>query len=219
MLDTFKAQLKAKAKTLGVTNLSNKRIDAFAATLEKQNPNLATDDDHGEKVDAFLELVDIKEIAAYDDYKATKARKDGGKPNSEKKEEIEGAGGSGKETGNETGSDDMPAWAKSLMQTVQSLASEKTQSSIRSKIADKLKDKVPEKFYSKRALPEKEEDIDTFIQEVETDWTDLKQENNNLGFANTSTPGGGGTGGSNPSAAAVEKDIEAWAAKGTEAKK
>src|SRR5688572_25800068 len=107
-LETFKAQLKAKAKTLGVTNLSNKRIDAYAATLDKQNPDLATDDDHAERVDQFLEIVDIKQIAAYDDWQVSKAKKDG-KPDDKKDPDKK----DDKKTDVDTPVDDptVPAWA------------------------------------------------------------------------------------------------------------
>lgn len=176
-LDTFKAQLKAKAKTLGVTNLSNKRIDAYAATLEKQNPNLATDDDHAEKVDAFLEIVDIKEIAAFDDYKATKAKKDG-KP-TEKKDPPTGDGDEG-DDGQKPPADDPPAWFIAYKEEqdakLNALLKEKQTATFQSKLKESLKD-VPATFYDEWTLPEKEEDLEAFQEKVKTKWEAFSKEN------------------------------------------
>jgi hypothetical protein len=209
-LETFRAQLKAKAKTLGVTNLSNKRIDAYAATLEKQNPNLTTDDDHAEKVDSFLDLIDIKEIAAYDDYKASKGR-NGGKPEEKDKPEP----GTPDKPANPPAGNEMPEWFKPFAQTVQALAADKTQTSIRSKLADKLKDKVPAGFYDEWTLPEKDEDLDAFVEKVETKWKALKQDDNNAGLGGMSTPANGtpATGGKDTK---VDSDVVNFAKKQTE---
>lgn len=179
MLETFKAQLKAKAKTLGVTNLSNKRIDAFAATLEKKHPNLATDDDHTEKVDELLELVDLKEIAALDDYNRTKAAKKGDKQDDKKDDPTTKKEGDDPNHQQQQPADDMPAWAKALVDSnkaltekLNSIETEKSQLTIRQKIAEKLTD-VPEPYWSKMALPSKEEDIETFTAGVSQDWVNL----------------------------------------------
>lgn len=209
-LDTFKARLKAKTKAAGV-NLSQKRIDAFADRLHKKNPDVTDDAAHDALIDALDELVAFADVAKEDDRvrtletKASK-QKDGDNPDDDPDKNK----GKDKPAG-----DDVPAWAKSLMDEVKSLRADKQQSSIKSKLAEKLKDKVPEKFYSKRALPDKEEDLDAFVAEVETDWSELKQENNNLGLGATSVPGG--TAG--PKTDNVDADIEAWASKGAEAKK
>jgi hypothetical protein len=213
MLDTFKARLKAKAKTLGV-NLSQKRIDAIADRLHKKFPDVSDDAEHDSLIEEFHEMQPLDELAKQDDRLRTLENKQTNPKPSDQTPPQDIT----KKTGTETATgDDVPAWAKSLMQTVQTLATEKSQSSIKSKIAEKLKDKVPEKFYSKRALPEKEEDIDTFIQEVETDWTDLKQENNNLGFASNTPPGSSSS--TNPTRDSVMKDIDDWASEGAEVKK
>lgn len=180
-LEKFVAQLKAKSKTLGVTNLSNKRIDALAATLEKQNPNLSTDDDHGEKVDALLELIDIKEIAAFDDYQRTKAQKTDGKKDdkrdADKKEDQTDV-----TTSTSTDSNLSPD-VKALMDTVKNLAetvgklqAEKNQQTVQAKLKETLKD-VPASFYDEWALPEKEEDFEAFTEKVKTKWEAFTKEN------------------------------------------
>lgn len=205
-LETFKAQLKAKAKTLGVTNLQNKRIDAYAATLEKQNPNLATDDDHAEKVDSFLELVDIKEIAAYDDHKATKSKKDNKQDDKADSNSQSGTASTNNQQQSAQTSDDVPAWAKSLVesvpklvQTVEALQKEKTQQSIDQRISshEKMKD-IPEKFWNKRVRPEKEEDIDAFVDDVVADHSEIMQSMTEQGFAPKTKPAVSNTGGDKP---------------------
>lgn len=177
-LETFKSQLKAKAKTLGVTNLQNKRIDAYAATLDKQNPDLATDDDHAEKVDAFLELVDIKQIAAYDDWQVSKGKKDG-KPTDKK--EPEKTEPEKKETDVDT-PDDVPAWAKALIEsnkalseTVNKFQSKETKQTMQARLKETLTD-IPARFYAKWSLPEKEEDFDGFVENVKAEWEEFSKE-------------------------------------------
>lgn len=178
-LETFKAQLKAKAKTLGVTNLSNKRIDAYAATLEKQNPDLKTDDDHSEKVDAFLEIVDIKEIAAYDDYKATKARKDG---KADDKKDPEKKDPEKKDVETKVDDPDMPAWAKdlqkqnqTLLETITKLQSKETRATIQERLKKDLKD-IPSSFYDEWSIPEKDDDYEPFTEKVKTKWEAFSKE-------------------------------------------
>lgn len=69
--------------------------------------------------------------------------------------------------------DDTPAWAKTLMQEIANLKADKVKGSMQSRLKEKLKD-VPEKFYAKRALPEKEEEFDAFADEIQADWNELK---------------------------------------------
>lgn len=95
--------------------------------------------------------------------------------------------------------EEQPAWLKGLTSQLATLATqvatlskEKQTSSMQSRLAEKLKDKVPAGYYKGRALPEKEEDFDAFVSEIETDWTAFKQEQVNLGLMNTSAPPAGG---------------------------
>jgi hypothetical protein len=96
----------------------------------------------------------------------------------------------------DTTTDDAPAWAKSLIesnqklsQTVENLQKEKTQSTIREKISsnEKLKE-VPAVLWNKRALPEKEEDVEAFIEDVVKDHTAFTQDLADKGFAQVSKP-------------------------------
>lgn len=215
MLETFKAQLKAKAKTLGVTNLQNKRIDAYAATLEKQNPNLVTDDDHAEKVNAFLEIVDIKEIAAYDDYKATK-KKDGKDDKKDTKENTDDGKTSGTETSKETtqGGEEVPAWAKQILESnktlsekLEKLEKEKTTLSILDSIKghEKMKD-IPYEFYEDYVKPEKPEDVEAFVEKVSTKFGTFKQVDKNNKAASQTKPVSSAT---DTKGKADEKEVDA----------
>lgn len=85
--------------------------------------------------------------------------------------------------------DDTPEWAKSLISEVQSLKAEKLQTTITSKIQanEKLKT-IPAKYYAKRKMPEKEEDIEAFVDEVVTDYADFEQDLANNGLSTTVKP-------------------------------
>lgn len=111
--------------------------------------------------------------------------------------------------------DEIPAWAKPLLNTIQSLVQEKTQGTIREQAALKLKD-IPANYWAKRALPTKVEDLDAFITDVTTDWNDFKQEQINQGFmsADGKPAGGAGAGGGgNVESKTADADIDAWATK------
>lgn len=220
MLDTFKARLKAKLLTLGVNNLTQKRLDEIAARLHKKYPDITEEKDHDEKIDEFNELQPLDELAKHDDKVRTlETQVKKGPP---KKDPPSNDGGTDPKKDDPPANDDAPAWAKSLMQEVQSLRTEKVQGTIKSKVLEKLKDKVPDKFYGKRALPEKEDDIDGFISEIEKDWTDFKQEQVNAGLMSATPPSGGGSGGGSGGKGndpALDADIKAWAEKNKPAAK
>lgn len=193
MLDTFKAQLKAKSKAAGA-NLSAKRIDAIADRLEKKFPDLKEDADHIAKIDDLYDEQDFKDFAAADDFQRAKDAK-------EKKDKAEKDKEDKTEKVESKTDDDMPAWAKSLIEQGKELAAklgglekEKALGSIKQKAAEKLKE-VPERFWSKLPLPEKEEDIETFVADVQTDYTAFKQELVNQGFSQVTPPYSSSSGG------------------------
>lgn len=113
---------------------------------------------------------------------------------------------------------EMPAWAKTLIKSnenlqkdITALTKDKAQSTIQTKLTEKLKDKkIPSSYYAKRALPEKEEDLDAFATEIETDYTAFKQELVNEGLV-TGTPAGGGEQSLTKSSGKEEAEIKAWA--------
>lgn len=70
---------------------------------------------------------------------------------------------------------DLTDGIKALTEKVGNLEKEKTQGTIKDKIKNhqKVKDVIPEKFWSKRVIPEKEEDLETFIDDVANDWEEI----------------------------------------------
>src|SRR5690242_15996873 len=139
-LQIFKSRLKAKIKTLGVNNLRNERIDAYAATLHKRNPDLKDDDEagHDAKIDELNEVVDFAKVAKDDDRVQTLENKlkEKEKSTSTKKPSEEdddddddddddndaGQASTKKKLGTEAKKKDRtPAWAKALMEKVETL--------------------------------------------------------------------------------------------------
>lgn len=208
MLEIFKTQLKAKLKALGV-NLSQARIDAIADRLHNKFPDLTEVADHDTRIDELNELSPFSDLAKLDDKvrtleSKTRQSKQGPKTGSDEPDDAP----------ENKDNDDMPAWAKALMETVNALKSEKAQTAMKAKIAEKLKDKVPEKFYAGRALPEKDEDLDSFIAAVEQDYTDFKQELTNQGLmTNAGAPATGTVGKADQKA--IDSAIDNWVASKT----
>lgn len=192
-LEKFKARLTAKTKAAGV-NLSKKRIDAYADRLHKKNPDVKDEDaEHDTLIDALDELVVFADVAKEDDQARTQEAKikklSEKKPDPKKEDDESDDEGEedddaddpktkGKKKPDEKKTGRMPAWAKLLVDEVQSLKAEKSKAAIQKLIAEKLKGedgnpKVPGKFYAKWALPEKEEEIDDFVAQVEADWAEI----------------------------------------------
>lgn len=112
--------------------------------------------------------------------------------------------------------DDMPAWAKGLMEQVSAIAREKNQGTIKSKAKDLLKE-VPETFWGGRSLPEKDEDLQTWVDGVSKDYEAFKQTLVDQGLMSATPPaGGGGTPGADGKVneKTIDADIKAWADKG-----
>lgn len=152
------------------------------------------------------------------DRRVTDAKKEWDKTNPKKpekteEEEEEEETPTPKPKAKKKNSDEPPAWAKGLIETVTSLQKEKTEVTIKSRVAAKLKDKVPEKFYSKWALPEKEDGLDDFIKEIEDDWNEIKQDGVNTELGKSSKPEGGGETSTVKPTGKEEADIKAWADK------
>ena len=105
--------------------------------------------------------------------------------------------------------DDTPAWAKALMDKVDRLEKEKTQGGMTATLAERLKGKVPASYYGKRALPEKPEDLDAFVAEIEADYTAFKQELANQGFQQAEPPMGGEQGSDKGGSTGPDKSIMA----------
>lgn len=111
---------------------------------------------------------------------------------------------------------DMPEWAKALVksnellqQTVTTLAKDKQQTTMQSLAAQKLKDINPA-FYKGRALPEKEDELDAWVQEVADDYAAFTQDMQSKGIA-VVVPGGGTQTQQQVTEKKAEADIKAFA--------
>lgn len=215
MLDTFKARLKAKAKTLGV-NLTQKRIDAYADKLHKKYPDLTDEADHDTHIEDLHDMLDFVAVAKEDDRIRTLEAQ--AKKGQEKKEGPDGdelAGGKGKEEGDETATllKTLIESNKTLQQEIAAIKTKDQQQSIQSKLSghEKLK-AVPAAFWSKRAIPQTEEEIEAFAAEVETDYASFEQEMVTKGLSSQSRPPASAGGASGK----VDNDVVSFAKKQSE---
>lgn len=208
MLDTFKVRLKAKSTAAGA-NLSQKRIDALADRLHKKFPDPKDEAEHDTAIDSLYDATDLKEFAQVDDYQRTKEAKEKKDKEEAEKKAAEDARKKAQEGAGS--SNDEPAWFKAyrekqeqesveLKNKIGSFEKEKTQGSIKQKLAERLKE-LPANYWSKRAMPEKEEDLEAFVTEVQTDYkTDFIEP------GLITNPGGGNKGGANSKASKSETD-------------
>jgi len=121
--------------------------------------------------------------------------------------------------------DDMP-WLKTLTnqlktlgEQVSTLAKEKTQGTIKSKATELLKE-VPGSFWNGREIPDREDDLQGFVDNVTNDFNAFKQEQIDKGFMTATPPGGGGADGgaangkmTTAAEKAIDADIASWASK------
>lgn len=200
MKEKIVSQLKAKLSTIGVKNLSNARINAIA---DKLSTKIADENEIDSKLDELNEIYPFADIAKDDDRLRTLETK-------EKKPAQTKQSSKDDQDDEEKSKDDTPAWAKALIDKVTSLEKDKKTQSIQERIKghDKLKD-VPAILIKGRALPEKDEDIDGWIEQVQSDFTEFQQDLVNKGLASSTKPAAAGIKTDN-----VDADIKEWANKG-----
>jgi hypothetical protein len=157
-----------------------------------------------EALEAYNELMPVKDLASADDAFENKIKAQVPKPKSQDDPKDPP-----QDPPADPPKDDTPEWAKRLMEEVSQLRGEKVKNEIRNKISGQLKD-VPEKFWSKRALPEKDEDIETFVTEVNTDFTEFHQGLVDKGLA-IKPPKSGAAGGAPGKETASKEEIDAVA--------
>ncbi len=202
---------KFKGKSLS-KNFKDSLATKWAAKIE-------TDED----IDAYIEDREdvILEASTEADRRATQAAK--------KAKEEAAAAVTGKKDDNEDEEpiDDptMPAWAKAMMNQNKALAEEISsfkQSRQAETLADRfhkdprLKD-VPE-FVRKRAIPTKEEDFESAVTELHTEYSKFATDNKLQAFGGDTPPSGGNKGGSGgASAGKVDPDIVSFGKKQNEA--
>lgn len=81
------------------------------------------------------------------------------------------------------GEEEIPSWAKSLMQSIESLQGEKTHQTLSSKLLGALSEKkIPESFYSPALTGRKfskDDEVDALVQAVSTSYEKFQQEQAN----------------------------------------
>lgn len=183
MKEKILAAIKAKFPAI---NLSKKRLEQIAAKIETK----VIDDET--KIDAALDQ--------YNDFNplADIAKADDAQRNLEAK--LKAAAQQKPEKVDPLPDPidaDTPAWAKTLLESnkqlaesVQKLEGEKKQSSMMKSIGEKLKE-VPATYWNKRSIPQKDEDVEAFITEVQNDYKSFSQELAEKGLAHLPIPPGG----------------------------
>lgn len=209
MKEKIIASIKAKFPAV---NLSKARLDAIAAILEKK---VTDENEIDAKLDEFNEYNPLADIAKQDDAMRNMQNKlkTAGQQNPTKNNSNDNQYAPGDPIDDDK---DTPPWAKALMKSnnvllekVQQLEGEKTKSSIQKAIADKLKE-IPGNYWNKRAIPQKEDDIDQFVIDVQADYADFQKELVEQGIAVHPAPvGGSGSGRGKGEKAASKEEIDA----------
>lgn len=202
------AQLVAK-----YAGVSKKALGLIADKLAKK---VTAEDGIEQAITDFDNAVSITEFAAdlqrEGDSRVGEAKKEWEKKNPPKNDPPKPD-----DPKNDPPKDDVPAWAKGLMDKVDSLARERSQGTIQSKAKDLLKE-VPESFWKGRTLPEKEDDLQTWVESVTKDYNDFRQNLIDQGMMSATPPAGGGPPRTGSAAEAekkaAEEAVKVWAKEG-----
>jgi len=101
-----------------------------------------------------------------------------------------------------------------LAKLVQGVVQKDTQKTLTEQLHAKLTEKKIPLHMAKGRVIEKAEDLDTTVAEIETNFTELKQELANQGFGSVTTPAGGVSSVGTAGAKAADADIDAWSKAG-----
>lgn len=163
-------------------NLSKERLDAI---VDKLAAKITEEDQIEERINDLNEVVPFAEIAKQDDRVRTleaEAKKKAAKSADPPKEDPDKK---------DKPDDDPPAWAKALLEKVEKLESGKIATSRREKVLEKLKD-ADEKYRNRvlrdfdRMRIDSDEDFETVLSDIESDFADFKQLQSDIGLGNDS---------------------------------
>lgn len=161
------SKVKARLRALfPKANLATKRLDEISDKLGKKIEDNATDAQIDEALTEQNELYSFEDIAKNDDRKRTEDAKS-------KETNVVDA----EKTESKTNDEEMPAWAKALVDTVNGFKAEKQAQSLeqRFKSDERLKNINPLLFTGR--IPSNEDDFDTAIEALVKDATELKLNN------------------------------------------
>ena len=173
--------MKPKVVSLGFTT---EELEGVATTLVGYLPEDATEEQINSAIDGALPLLKLSQSAVN---RIVNASKEKAKPEEKKEEKPE----------EKKPEEEVPAWAKSLIQKVDTLSSEKVANSRLLKFQEVIKD-LPEKqkeFMSLGFNPtsfKDDEEFEAHIQKIQTLIPDIIQEQANDGLGKMGKPGGGG---------------------------
>lgn len=166
-------------------NLSKERLDAIA---DKLAAKITEEDQIEERVNDLNEVVPFAEIAKQDDRVRTleaEVKKKAANPTDPPNPTNDPPTDPPKPT------DDTPKWAKTLLEKVEKLESGKIATSRREKVLEKLKD-ADEKYRNRvlrdfdRMRIDSDEDFETVLSDIESDFVDFKQLQSDIGLGNDS---------------------------------
>lgn len=189
MKEKILAAIKAKFST---AKLSAKRLEALAATIEAK---VSTDETLIDTtLDALNEIYPLADIAKDDHIRSTLE----GKLKATQIKKIVEPTDPAEPTDSQILDDpDTPKWVKDLQQSnkmlfdkISAIEGKETQSTIKQKALDKLKE-VPVSYWNKWALPEKEEDLENFVESVKAEYNVFTKDLTDKGIAIVPQPGGG----------------------------
>lgn len=199
-------QAKLEAKFPGLSKLFLGLIAAQMATKVTEESGI--DAAIAELDNAPISITTLAaEFQKEGDRRVTEAEKVFKKNNPPKKDDTPAPGADDDKTQVKTDSE-TTTLLKTLLEKVGKLEGDKTQTTIRTSIAAKLKDKVPDIVWAKRQLPEKEEDVEAFILDVETDYKTFTESQTDTALGNLTLPKGG-NGGPAGKEKASEKEVAA----------
>lgn len=184
MKDKILAKIKAKHPTLVIPK---KILDAAAAKVEAKCGGDET------LIDAQLEVYEDfnpipDQVKLFDKLSTAEAK---AKENSNPKKDKDPKEGDepGEPAKDKNAADPMAAFTAQMAAMQKELAelrTEKGQTVIKSKISEAMKAKsIPELIWAKRVLPQKEEDIEAFVTEVDTDYSAFNQSLTDQGLLST----------------------------------
>lgn len=187
MKEKILAAIKAKFPKV---NLSKVRLNAIADKIITKVIDDETKIDAA--IDEFNDFNPLAELAKQDDtirnleakVKQAAPAKPDDKPDDKPDEKVDLP-------------DDTPAYVKKIMEKLDSVTGElaiikgeKVANTIKDKATELLKE-IPVSYWGKRAIPDKVEDLEAFVEEVKTDYTAFTQEITNKGLEIVPSPGGG----------------------------
>lgn len=201
------SELKTKFKHLGLSDDIYEGVANQLALSVKEETEIATAVSGAEQL--------LKAMQKYADTRVNSVKTQA-ETYKAQLEELQGKLKTGESNQTDTGKgeEEIPSWAKSLMQSIESLQGEKTHQTLSSKLLGALSEKkIPESFYSPALIGRKfskDDEVDALVQAVSTSYEKFQQEQAN---ANGGVPPESGKG-------QPKSDAEGLAAminKGTEA--